>query len=358
VLPERATPRPLPTVTVVDLRRHPPGPDGLFSAPLAEALGEALAAGEQSILFLNRRGFSTLLLCHACGHVVRCPNCAVSMTYHRGRSRLVCHYCGRLQHVPERCPSCASTRLERIGIGTEHVEAIVRERFPDARVARLDRDTAGDRGAAGSGLEEILARMHAGEIDVLVGTQMVTKGHDFPGVTLVGVLKPDQTMNLPDFRAAERAFQLIEQVAGRAGRGDRPGRVVIQTYAPDHPSIVAAATHDYEGFAHDELAAREETGYPPFTRMIALRIDARDGARARAAANTAADAARRAGGPVTVRGPAEAPLAMLRGRSRWQVWLSSRERPAVAAAARAAAAAVSATGDLRLAVDVDPHSTL
>ena len=295
VLPERATPRPLPEVTVVDLRRHPPGPDGLLSAPLADALGAALAAGEQSILFLNRRGFSTLLLCQSCGHVVRCPNCAVSMTYHRGRSRLVCHYCGRLQHVPERCPSCASTRLERMGIGTEHVESIVRERFPDARVARLDRDTAGDRADAGSGLAAILARMHAGEIDVLVGTQMVTKGHDFPGVTLVGVLKPDQTMNLPDFRAAERTFQLIEQVAGRAGRGDRPGRVIIQTYAPDHPSIVAAATHDYEGFAHDELIAREETGYPPFSRMIALRIDARDGAKARAAATAAADAARAAG---------------------------------------------------------------
>jgi primosomal protein N' (replication factor Y) len=280
------------------------------------------------------------------------------MTYHRGRSRLLCHYCGRLQHVPERCPSCASTRLERMGIGTERVEAIVRERFPDARVARLDRDTAGDRTAAGSGLDAILARMHAGEIDVLVGTQMVTKGHDFPGVTLVGVLKPDQTMNLPDFRAAERTFQLIEQVAGRAGRGDRPGRVVIQTYAPDHPAIVAAAAHDYEGFAHAELVAREETGYPPFSRMIALRIDARDGARAREAAVAAAEAARRAGGAVTVRGPAEAPLAMLRGRIRWQVWLSSRDRAAAAAAARAAATAVGATGDLRLAIDVDPHSTL
>jgi primosomal protein N' (replication factor Y) len=358
VLPERATPRPLPDVSVVDLRRHPPGPDGLLSGPLAEALAAALAAGEQSILFLNRRGFSTVLLCHACGHVVRCPSCAVSMTYHRGRSRLVCHYCGRVQHVPEKCPSCASTRLERMGAGTERVEAIVRERFPDARVARLDRDTAGEGAAAGGGLAAILARMHAGEIDVLVGTQMVTKGHDFPGVTLVGVLKPDQTMNLPDFRAAERTFQLIEQVAGRAGRGDRPGRVIIQTYDPEHPSIVAAATHDYEGFARAELAAREETGYPPYTRMIALRIDARDGARARAAAQVAAQAAGRAGAAVTIRGPAEAPLAMLRGRARWQVWLSSADRGAVAAAARAASAAVRPTGDLRFAVDVDPHSTL
>jgi primosomal protein N' (replication factor Y) len=361
LLPERATPRPLPDVTVVDLRRHPPGPDGLLSAPLAEALGAALAAGEQSILFLNRRGFSTVLLCHACGHVIRCPSCAVSMTYHRGRSRLVCHYCGRLQHVPERCPSCSSTRLERMGAGTERVEAIIRERFPDARVARLDRDTAGEGPGSGGGLQAILARMHAGEIDVLVGTQMVTKGHDFPGVTLVGVLKPDQTMNLPDFRAAERTFQLIEQVAGRAGRGDRPGRVVIQTYDPEHPSSVAAPPHDDDGFARAELAAREEAAYPPFSRMIALRIDARDGAKARAAANTAAEAVRRAGAgaaAVTVRGPAEAPLAMLRGRVRWQVWLASRDRGALAAAARAAAAAVRPSGDLRFAIDVDPHSTL
>ncbi len=177
---------------------------------------------------------------------------------------------------------------------------------------------------------------------------MVTKDHDFPGVRLVDVFKPDQTVNLPDFRAAERAFQLIEQVSGRAGRGDRPGCVVIQTYAPDHPSIVAAAAHDCEGFAHLELAAREETGYPPFARMIALRIDARDGARARAAAVTAAETARRAGAAVTVRGPAEAPLAMLRGRIRWQVWLSSRERGPLAAAARAAVRAFSGTEEQRL----------
>jgi primosomal protein N' (replication factor Y) len=365
-LPERATPRPLPEVTVVDLRRTPPGPDGLLAAPLAEAIATTLAAGEQTILFLNRRGFSTVVLCRGCGHVVRCPSCVVSMTYHRGRARLLCHHCGHGAPVPELCPVCGAARLERLGTGTERVEAVMRERFPDARIARLDRDTAGAAAPGGAGgelparaMDAILARMQAGEIDVLVGTQMVTKGHDFAGVTLVGVLLPDQTMNLPDFRAAERTFQLIEQVAGRAGRGDRIGRVIIQTYAPDHPAIVAAERHDYARFSREELAARRETDYPPYARMIALRLDARDPARVRAAAIAAADAARAAGGaPVTVRGPAEAPLARLRGRSRWQVWLSSHDRGALLAAARAGAAQAGAGPDLRVAIDVDPQSTL
>jgi primosomal protein N' (replication factor Y) len=356
-LPERATPRPLPEVAIVDLRRHPPGPDGLLSAPLADALGAALAAGEQSILFLNRRGFSTVMLCRACGQVVRCENCVVSMTYHRGRGRLVCHYCGRTTPVPVHCPSCNSPRIERLGTGTERVEAIVRERFPDARVARLDRDTAGS--GAARDLDAILRRMQAGEIDLLVGTQMVTKGHDFPGVTLVGVLQPDQGMDLPDFRATERTFQLLEQVSGRAGRGDRPGRVIIQTYRPEHAAITAVVQHDYEGFVRQELDERRATGYPPFSRMIALRLDARDPAQAKAGATAAAVAAGSAGGAaVRVRGPAEAPLGRLRGRARWQVWLSSQDRVPLAAAARAASRAIKSGTDLRLTVDVDPQSVL
>jgi primosomal protein N' (replication factor Y) len=361
LLPERATPRPLPAVQVIDLRRSPLGPDRLLSAPLAEALAAALAAGEQSILFLNRRGFSTIVLCRSCGHVIRCPSCVVSMTYHHGRARLVCHYCGRLAGVPARCPACDATALERLGTGTERAETVIRERFPEARVARLDRDTADERGE-GAGMAAILDRMRAGEIDILVGTQMVTKGHDFPGVTLVGVLAPDQAMHLPDFRAAERAFQLLEQVAGRAGRGDRPGRVIIQTYDPEHPSVLAVSHHDYEGFARGELAARREADYPPFARMVALRLDARDPTAVRDAAGRAAEAARtasaRAGAAVTVRGPAEAPLAMLRGRTRWQVWLAGHDRAGLVLAARAAADAAGAGGDLRVVVDVDPQSVL
>jgi primosomal protein N' (replication factor Y) (superfamily II helicase) len=358
-LPGRATPRPLPEVTIVDLRRHPPGADGLLSAPLADALGTALAAGEQSILFLNRRGFSTVVLCRACGQVVRCGSCVVSMTFHRERGRLICHYCGTHAPVPGRCPSCASPRLERLGAGTERLESVVRQRFPDARLARLDRDTAGaSEPGGGRALGAVLGRMQAGEIDVLVGTQMVTKGHDFAGVTLVGVLQPDQAMNLPDFRAAERTFQLLEQVAGRAGRGDRPGRVIIQTYRPEHPAIEAVARHDYDGFARAELESRAEAGYPPYTRMVAIRVDAPDPDKARALAAVAAAAARAAGGGVVVRGPAEAPLARLRGRSRFQVWLASADRAALVAAARAAVREARPSGDVRLAVDVDPQSVL
>jgi primosomal protein N' (replication factor Y) len=359
-LPGRATLRPLPEVEIVDLRRHPPGPDGLLSAPLAESMAAALAAREQIILFLNRRGFSTVVLCRACGNVVRCDDCSVSMTYHKGRARLVCHYCARTTAVPVRCPACQSPKLDRLGMGTERVEEVVRARFPDARVARLDRDTAGARGpqSEGRGLLGVLRRMQAGEIDVLVGTQMVTKGHDFAGVTLVGVLQPDQGLHLPDFRAAERTFQLLEQVAGRAGRGERPGRVVIQTYNPEHEAIAAVRTHDYEGFVRAELRAREEADYPPFSRMVALRLDASDVERAREAAADAAAAALAAGGAaVRVRGPAEAPIPRVRGRSRFQVWLSAHERGALMAAARAAAA-IKLGGDARLVVDVDPQSTL
>ena len=357
-LPERATPRPLPPVEIVDLRRFPPGADGLLSAPLAEAVAANLAAGQQTILFLNRRGFSTVVLCRACGKVVRCPHCAVSMTFHRGRDRLVCHYCGHNTAVPLKCPSCQLPRLERLGMGTERVEALVRERFPGARVARLDRDTAGAGSNTASNLEEVLRAMNAGEIDVLVGTQMVTKGHDFGGVTLVGVLQPDQAMHLPDFRAAERVFQLIEQVAGRAGRGDRPGRVIVQTYNPEHAAIMAVREHDYHGFVRGELLARSEAGYPPFARMIALRLDASEESEVRAAASAVASEVLRAGGPrVQVRGPAPAPIERVRGRSRYQIWLSSTERAPLAAAARAAAA-VKLASDVRMVVDVDPQSTL
>jgi primosomal protein N' (replication factor Y) len=281
-------------------------------------------------------------------------------------------------------------------MGTERVEALVRERFPGARVARLDRDTAGAggsgaggsaargggasgvdaRGASGAGardaggsgaggsdegrghLEEVLRAMNAGEIDILVGTQMVTKGHDFGGVTLVGVLQPDQAMHLPDFRASERVFQLIEQVAGRAGRGDRPGRVIVQTYNPEHAAIVAVRSHDYEGFVRGELAERRAAGYPPFVRMIALRLDGpHEGHVRTAAAEIAAEAARGGGERVRLRGPAEAPIARMRGRSRYQIWLASSDRTALAAAARAAAL-VKLTNDVRLVVDVDPQSTL
>jgi primosomal protein N' (replication factor Y) (superfamily II helicase) len=358
LLPTRANPdaatRPLPPVQIIDLRRYRLGKDQLLAPPLAQAVSDALQAGEQAILFLNRRGFSTLMHCPTCGEVVRCSDCDVSMTLHRGREKLICHYCGRAEPLRSRCPHCKQPGLQGMGTGTERVESVVRELFPAARVARLDRDTTNGRDE----LEKVLARVHRREIDILVGTQMVTKGHDFEGVTLVGVLQPDQGMHLPDFRAAERTFQLLEQVAGRAGRGQRPGRVLVQTFSPEHAAIRYLCQHDYEGFVREELAQRKDTGYPPFSRMIALRLDGRLENQVRAAAMAAATRVRAKGGDdVTVLGPAEAPIRKLRGRTRYQIWLSGTDRAKLVAAARAARE-ISLPNDVRLAVDVDPQSIL
>jgi primosomal protein N' (replication factor Y) (superfamily II helicase) len=359
LLPVRANPaaakRPLPPVEIIDLRRHQIGPDGLLSPPLALAVDQALAAGEQTILFLNRRGFSTFVHCLACGHVLRCNDCAVSLTLHQARGRMLCHYCGRAEPVRDTCPACKAQSLEGMGSGTERVEALVRQRFPQARVARLDRDSA----ASGRGqLEAFLDRVHRREIDILVGTQMVTKGHDFGGVTLVGVLQPDQGIHLPDFRASERAFQVMEQVAGRAGRGESPGRILVQTYNPEHAAIRFLQQHDYEGFVRDELARREEAQYPPYTRMVVLRLDGVDAAAVREAASAAAARARSvADSAVRVLGPSEAPIARLRGRVRFQVWLASSDRGKLLTVTRTTQR-VSLPRGVRLEVDVDPQSVL
>ncbi len=359
LLPVRANPaaakRPLPPVEIIDLRRHQLGPDGLLSPPLALAVDQALAAGEQTILFLNRRGFSTFVHCVACGHVLRCNDCAVSLTLHQSRGRLLCHYCGRAELVRETCPACKAKSLEGMGSGTERVETLVRQRFPQARVARLDRDSA----ISGRGqLEAFLDRVHRREVDILVGTQMVTKGHDFGGVTLVGILQPDQGIHLPDFRASERAFQIMEQVAGRAGRGESPGRILVQTYNPEHAAIRFLQRHDYEGFVQDELVHREEAQYPPYARMVVLRLDGTDAAAVREAATAAAARARSvADSAVRVLGPSEAPIARLRGRTRFQVWLSSHDRGKLLTVTRTTQR-VSLPRGVRLEVDVDPQSVL
>jgi primosomal protein N' (replication factor Y) len=359
LLPVRANPaaagRPLPAVEIIDLRRHPAGPGGLLSPPLALAVDQTLAAGEQSILFLNRRGFSTMVHCCACGFVLRCNACAVSLTLHRARGHLLCHYCGRAEPIRQLCPQCKSPSLEGMGSGTERVEAQVRERFPGARVARLDRDTAdGGRGR----VEEVLARVQRGDLDILIGTQMVTKGHDFGNVTLVGILQPDQGIHLPDFRAAERSFQVMEQVAGRAGRGERPGRILVQTYSPEHPAIQFLVRHDYEGFARDELAQREAAQYPPYSRMVVLRLEGRDAREVGDAAGDVARCARAVADTSTrVLGPSEAPIPRLRGRARFQVWLSGADRGKLLTVSRAAQR-MPLPRSVRLEVDVDPQSVL
>jgi primosomal protein N' (replication factor Y) len=354
-LTQRPTASPLPAVDIVDLRTHLPDGEALLSAPLARAIEETLAAGDQTILFLNRRGFATFVLCVGCGHAFRCKSCSVSLTYHQHQDRLMCHYCGYTQRVPEVCPSCmARGTIERKGLGTERIAAAVAARFPSARVARLDRDVA-----SGARVEPILARVARREVDILVGTQMVTKGHDFPGVTLVGVLCADTGLSLPDFRASERTYQLLSQVAGRAGRGDRPGRVLIQTYRPREAAVTCAAVHDYDAFYAAELANRAELGYPPHGRLVAIRID---GPKPPEVADVARRLAQLAellgkGTAVDVRGPVPAPLARLRGRTRWQLWLRSPDRGALRRIVRGLRG-VETAASIRVAVDVDPMSAL
>src|SRR6266540_2302164 len=274
-LPERAhAAAALPKVEIVDLKRigSLPGGPPLISAPLHRAIEQTLAAREQTILFLNRRGFAPSVVCNACGGIVRCRLCSVALTFHRAAGgRLLCHYCDFVSALPKACPSCQKPALSLEGLGTEKLESAIEEAFPEARVARLDRDVA-----SGAKAETVLERVRSGEVDILVGTQMVTKGHDLPRVTLVGVINADAALSMPDFRAAERAFQMLVQVAGRAGRSDRPGTVIIQTRAPEHPALRFAARHDVGGFIERELEARRELLYPPFARLALVRIDGPD----------------------------------------------------------------------------------
>jgi primosomal protein N' (replication factor Y) (superfamily II helicase) len=346
----------MPEVEIVDLRRTGAGPGGerLISVRLYRELEAVLERKQQAILFLNRRGFAPSLICDDCGKIVECPQCSVALTLHRARGeRLVCHYCDHSVPRPERCTNCKEAALIEEGAGTERIESYLSQRFPDARVARLDRDVGG-----GSKSSAILDRMRSGEIDILVGTQMVTKGHDLPNVTLVGVLNADSALSLPDYRAAERSFQLLVQVSGRAGRGDAPGRVLIQTRNPLHPAVACAAQHDVPGFVALELEARRELEYPPFTRFALVRCDAIDEADARSASGRVAELARAAGGGrVRVTGPAPAPIARLRNRYRFYVSLRAAER----AELRQSLLAIARSGfdrKIRVAIDVDPVNML
>ncbi len=352
-LPHRATPRPLPEVRLVDLRTYRTGPDGILSAPLADALLETLERGEQAILFLNRRGFSSFVLCRACGQPFRCEHCSVTLTYHRSLERLLCHYCGYSIAVPKTCPACTAERIALLGLGTEQVETFLAERFPGARIARLDRDTA-----TSHGMRAILSRVGRREVDILVGTQMVTKGHDFPHVTLVGVICADLGLHFPDFRSAEHTFQLLTQVAGRAGRGDRPGQVLIQTYSPQHPSLLAASAHDYRAFYEAEVGSRRELNYPPFAYLAALRLDGADASAVALAAQRLADHGHRllaGSSEVLLLGPAEAPIQRLKGRSRWLLLCKASERPPLRRLLDALVAEqVAPPSAVRVTVDVDP----
>jgi primosomal protein N' (replication factor Y) len=357
VLPSRARKAAaMPTVEVVDLCRNKAGPTGdrLLTWPLVRALERVLQAGEQAILFLNRRGFAPSLLCDQCGAILRCPDCSVALTVHRrGRPRVVCHLCDYHAPIPERCPECKSPELSEEGAGTERIETSLIQYFASARVARLDRDVA-----AGAKSQAVLDRMRQHEIDILVGTQMVTKGHDLPNVTLVGVLDADAALSMPDYRAAERAFQLLVQVAGRAGRGDRPGHVLVQTRQPNSPVIACALRHDVEAFISQETELRRELMYPPFARLALVRFEGLDEGLVSREAERVAQLLQRSPNPlVRLSGPAPAPITKIRNRWRYRFLLKSVNRQSL----RAALLMVSRTAvdrRVRVIIDVDPMNML
>lgn len=358
-LPERVEARPLPAVDIVDLRRAPAvGKLVLISSRLAAALQANLAARGQSLIFLNRRGFANFLQCLQCGEALMCPNCSVTLTLHRRLRALRCHHCDYTIPPPGACPDCGGLSLSAWGAGTEQVEAALRQMLPGARIGRMDRDTTSRKGSQ----REIFAAWERREYDVLIGTQMITKGHDVPGVTLVGVLLADSSLNFPDFRAAERTFQLLTQVAGRAGRGARLGRVIVQTLQPEHLSLRYAAHHDYRAFAAHELAARRELGYPPFARLVQIRCEGESPqATERIVHAVAAQVKASAEKGVELLGPTPAPIERLRRRYRWQLLVRGSNGAAIRRAARAGYEAVRRTAraaDVRVLVDVDPYGML
>jgi primosomal protein N' (replication factor Y) len=360
-LPDRARSQPMPRVELIDLRRTGPGPTGdrRISMPLYRAIESALERREQVILFLNRRGFAPGVRCQACGYVASCDACSVALTFHKRAGAVVrCHYCDYEAALGVRCTKCHAEALELEGVGTEKLEETLGAAFPMARVARLDRDVA-----SGRNIERIMARVRAREVDILVGTQMVTKGHDLPSVTVVGVINADAALSIPDFRASERAFQLLVQVAGRAGRGDVAGRVLVQTWDPEHPAVALAARHDVDAFLERELGDRRELGYPPLTRCALVRVDALDEAEAREGCVKLAAVARQCeatiAGEVMVQGPAPAPIARVRSRWRFRIML----RAAARAPLRAVLSAIdeargTLTRGVRAAIDVDPVQLL
>ncbi|MDR0929742.1 MAG: primosomal protein N', partial [Oscillospiraceae bacterium] len=324
-MPRRVLGRPMPALELVDMRGElMRGNRSVFSGALERALGECLASGEQAMLFLNRRGYSTFVSCRACGKAVKCPHCDISLTYHREGNALICHYCGHTQPPPRTCPNCGSTSVKYFGAGTQKVEEALRERFPGVSSVRMDIDTTQGKDAHA----KLLARFRSGDARVLIGTQMIAKGLDFPGVTLVGVIAADATLNLPDYRSAERTFSLIVQVAGRAGRAEKPGRVLVQTYDPEHYAIAAAARQDFRAFFTTEFDRRRRALYPPFTRMVRLLIESPAAAVSQALAEafeaemqTFFEKEAALQRQVIQMRAMEAPVKLMRGKARWQLFL-------------------------------------
>lgn len=325
-LPHRIDEKPLPRVKIVDLRQEiKEGNRGIFSRNLVSAICARLQKGEQTLLFLNRRGYATFVVCRECGHVIKCDRCDISLTYHLDGS-LRCHYCNYQTRMPEKCPSCGSRYIRHFGVGTQKVEDEAKKLFPQARILRMDSDSTSRRGSH----ERILSAFRQGQADILIGTQMIAKGLDFPMVTLVGVVNADTTLFMPDFRAAERTFQLLTQVAGRAGRADLPGEVLVQTYCPDHYSITAAARHDCEGFYQVEMPVRSALGYPPYSYLARLLFTHEDEAEISKGAALAKEILDKTlvghDNFIEVLGPAPAPLSRIKRRYRWQLVIKGPRR--------------------------------
>ncbi len=355
-LDERVDARPMPKVLVVDMRQE----SGLFSTELHERILDRLTQKEQVILLQNRRGYAPYIQCADCGEALQCTSCMVSLTLHgpSERGRLICHYCGHNQSMPRECPSCCSGKLKRLGLGTQRIEEVLGRQYPDARVLRMDVDATSRKGSHA----RILDAFGRGDADILLGTQMVAKGLDFPGVTLVGVISADTGLNLPDFRAGERTFQLLTQVSGRAGRGDRPGEVVVQTYKPEEDAIRFAREHDFEAFADAEDPLRKGTGFPPFSRLALFLFKGPSESDVAERAGHCADILRSTGiGAVDILGPVQAPLSRLQGRYRWHVILKSASHRALNQTIRVALDRFGGRGTrgaVTLDVDIDPVSML
>jgi primosomal protein N' (replication factor Y) len=349
--------RAMPHMRIVDMRveAERTGRVSVFSRDLVEAVRKRLDKAEQVILFLNRRGFASSLVCPKCGFVAKCNDCSVSQTYHRQDETLKCHICGLSQRVPERCPGCQDPAFKFSGIGTQRVEVAVTKVFPHARVARMDADATRGKDSH----RRILGEFKTGKIDILVGTQMIAKGLDFPNVTLIGVLNADLSLHMPDFRAGERTFQLLTQVAGRAGRGDIPGEVIVQTFTPFHQAIQAARRLDYDSFCDQEYAFRQELGYPPFGHLVCVGIRGGDQAKVlRAADEFAAVLSPQLPAKVVVNGPAPAPLEKAKGQFRYQIILKAPTTRAITAVLRPAIRDFRWPAGVNVIVDVDAVSLM
>ena len=355
---KRIEDRPLPDVEVVNMQsiKTVSGRPPVFSPLLIRNLRDNLERGDQSLIFLNRRGYANFMICRGCGQVVQCRHCQVSLTLHKSDNKLLCHYCGFTVSSKSKCTHCQSASLTAIGVGTERLEHEMAELLPGARIARLDRDTCQNR----NDYIRILRAVHKGDIDILLGTQMITKGHHFPNVTLVGIVLADTGLGLPDFRAGERTFQLISQVTGRAGRGEKPGRVIIQTFQPQHYAIEMARNHDYSGMYAREIELRKALGYPPFSRIVNVKIEAAEDKYVQDAAVGLANLARKfqKRSEPEVLGPAPAPLTRLRDKFRWQLLIKGKNLEALHAflhRLEGEIATLGKAGKVKIAIDIDPE---